>query len=107
MPQSIPLLTVPAQELTVVLGGQVCQLKVYQKSTGLYMDVSVSNVLLVAGVICQNNNRIVRESYIGFLGDLAFFDTQGDDDPNYLGLGPADDARWALLYYSPAELGAG
>ena len=45
-------------------------------------------------------NRIVRDTYLGFLGDLAFFDLQGEDDPYYTGLGD----RWVLGYLTTADL---
>jgi hypothetical protein len=32
---------------------------------------------IVQGVVCQRWNRIVRSGYLGFVGDLAFWDTQG------------------------------
>lgn len=96
----IPVNPVPAQQLNVTLNGQNCTIKVYQKSTGMFLDLYVSNALIIGGVICQSANRIVRSSYLGFLGDLAFFDTQGDEDPIYTGLG----SRWVLNYLEPADL---
>jgi hypothetical protein len=90
----IPLKAVPSQAVTASLGGQNCQVNVYQKSTGLFCDVYVSDVLIIGGVICQNLNRIVRSAYLGFLGDLFFFDQHGTDDPDYTGVG----SRY-LLYY--------
>jgi hypothetical protein len=98
--QQIPLQAVPNQALTVSLSGQACQLNVYQKTYGLFIDVYINNVLIIGGVICENLNRIVRDAYLGFLGDLVFLDTQGTDDPEYSGL--AD--RYQLIYLLPSEL---
>lgn len=95
----IPLQPVPAQVLNVTLGNQACTLNVYAKSTGLYIDLYVSNALIIGGVICQNINRIVRDLYLGFVGDLVFNDTQGASDPTYDGLG----GRYVLLYLSASE----
>lgn len=98
--QTIPLAATPSQEVTVTLANQVCRVKVSQKSTGLFLDLYVSDALIVAGVICHNLNKIVRETYRGFVGDLTFYDTQGADDPYYTGLG----ARFLLLYLEASDL---
>ena len=108
--QYIPLNAVPSQTVAVSLNNQSCQINVYQKVTGLYLDLYVNNVLIIGGVICENLNRIVRSIYLGFSGDLCFIDNAGTDDPDYTGLGPtnsfvgADGARYNLLYLTPADL---
>ena len=73
----------PNQTLQVQLANQPCQLNVYQFAFGLFMDVYVAGTLVIAGVLCQNLNRIVRSAYLGFSGDFAFVDTQGTTDPIY------------------------
>ena len=98
----IPIQAVPAQQLQVTLGGQACQLSIYQKSTGLFIDVYVAGVLIIGGVVCLNRTVIVRDIYLGFVGDLAFVDTQGSTDPTYTGLG----VRYLLYYLTPADLSA-
>jgi hypothetical protein len=106
----IPLQAAPAQTLTVALpSNQNCTLNLYQKLPAiltdcgsLYMDVYLSGSLIIGGVVCQDANRIVRDVYLGFIGDLAFFDLQGTDDPDYTGLG----VRWILTYLSPDDLAA-
>jgi hypothetical protein len=98
----IPLQAIPNQTLTVTLSDQVTQLNVYQTYNGLFIDVLVENVLIIGGVICENQNRIVRSDYLGFSGDLAFIDTQGSDDPIYTGLG----TRFFLTYLTTEELAA-
>lgn len=90
-----------SQVVNVQLGGQSCTLNIYQKSTGLFIDVLVNNVQIVGGVICQNINRIVRDLYLGFIGDLVFYDTQGNNDPSSPGLG----TRYQLVYLTPTDLG--
>lgn len=96
----VPLRPIPNQALQVQLGGQACNLAVYQTVLGLFMDVSVGSTLIIAGVLCENLNRIVRSEYLGFLGDFAFADTQGTSDPEYAGLG----SRWQLLYLDEDDL---
>lgn len=96
----IPLTSVPSQKLSALLAGQNCQIKVYQKTTGVYLDLSINDSPIVSGVICRDRVVLVRDTYLGFTGDLAFFDTQGTSDPTYDGLG----ARYQLVYLSPGEL---
>lgn len=90
----VPLAAVPSQTVTVRLGDQPCALHVYQKSTGVFVDVYVNSALIIGGVAARNGARIVRDAYLGFVGDLAFVDTQGTSDPQYAGLG----SRWILAY---------
>jgi hypothetical protein len=94
MTQIIPLLATNSQTLSVRLGGQPCRIHVYQKSTGLYLDLYVADVLTLGGVACRNGVGIVRDAYFGFVGDLLFADTQGSSDPEASGLG----TRWVLAY---------
>jgi hypothetical protein len=105
----IPLIAVPSQKLSVPLANQTCQINVYQKAYGLFMDLYVNNSLIIGGVLCHNLNRIVRSLYLGFIGDFVFYDTQvpvGEEgsDPVYTGLG----ARYQLIYLEVSDLnGAG
>lgn len=99
----IPLQAIASQVVNVPLVSQATRLNIYQKRTGLYIDVSVGGVSIVSGVIAQNANRIVRDAYLGFIGDLAFYDTQGLEDPYYTGLGDSG-ARWFLAYLEVADL---
>lgn len=96
----VPLNPVPSQLTSVLLSNQACQVKVYQKSYGLYIDVYLNNTLIIAGVICQNKNRILRSVYLGFAGDFIFIDNQGDANPDYTGLG----GRFSLAYLSPEDI---
>lgn len=104
----VPLQAIPNQTLQVPLAGQACIVSVYQLTYGLFMDLWVGNSLIVCGVLAENLNRIVRSSYLGFVGDLVFVDTQSDDDPLdpiYTGLG----SRFQLVYLPedtlPQEIG--
>ena len=100
--QLVPLQALANQTVSVQLTGQSCTLNVYQKSTGLFMDVLVNDVLIIGGVLCENLNRIVRSAYLGFIGDFAFVDTQGSLDPYYASIG----TRFYLLYFNAGELSA-
>jgi hypothetical protein len=70
---------------------------------GLFLDLLVSNNQIVAGVICRNLVRIVRNLYLGFQGDLVFFDNEGATDPVFSGLG----TRYSLIYLEVTDLAAG
>lgn len=96
----IPLRAVASQAVTVQLDGQNCQINVFQRRYGLFVDLYVDNVLIIAGVLALNLNKIVRSAYLGFSGDLAFVDTQGSSDPTFDGFG----ARYLLTYWTAAEL---
>lgn len=103
MAQVIPLAATPNQTLKAILGGQYATIRLYTTSAGLFIDVSVDESAIVQGVICLNQNRLIRYTHLGFIGDLVFVDTQGSMDPEYSGLG----SRYHLLYLSPGEFDAG
>lgn len=90
----IPLAVVPFQALTVQLGGQSCQMDVRQRQTGVFVDLYVQSVPVFQGVKALNRNRLVRDKYLGFAGDMYFVDTQGNDDPAYTGFAE----RFILLW---------
>ncbi|OZI59948.1 phage baseplate plug family protein [Bordetella genomosp. 11] len=96
----IPLQAVPSQALSVVLGGQNCQINVYQKSTGLFLDLYVNNAPIITAALCLDRVRLVRTTYQGFIGDLAVADTLSTSDPSYEGLG----TRFQLLYLESTDL---
>ena len=103
--QIIPVQDICNQTVQITLGGQPCTIRLYQTlDQGFYCDLSVNNTLILGGVVCQNLNRIVRDLYFGFIGDLCWNDTQGSSDPSSPGLG----TRYQFLYLTPADLhGAG
>lgn len=100
--QTIPLSAVASQKLNVLLAGQNCQIKVYQKTTGVYLDLAINDAPVKSGVLCRDRVLLVRHAYLGFIGDLVFFDTQGVSDPAYQGLG----ARYQLVYLEASDLTA-
>lgn len=100
--QIVPTKPLAYQRFLVQLGSQQCQIALRQNDTGLYCDLYVSNVLIIGGVICQNLNRIVRDAYLGFIGDLCFIDNEGEADPVYTGLG----TRFSLAYLEASDLAA-
>lgn len=101
--KQVPLAAVPSQSFGITLGGQNCVLSVYQKSTGLYFDLSVGGAPFTSTVRCLNEARLCEDrQYLGFVGDFLFYDTQGDSDPDYTGL----DGRFVLIFLEAADLAA-
>ena len=96
----IPIQPLPNQSLQVQLGNQPCTIQLNQTLYGLICTLYISGTLIIGGVLCENLNRIVRSLYLGFIGDLVFYDTQGSTDPVYQGLG----ARYQLIYIEASDL---
>lgn len=105
--QIVPLQAVPNQTLQIQLGGQNCTIALQQTSYAMFFTLTLGSnpTPTVAGVICENLVRLVRDAYLGFVGDLIFADTEGSSDPVYTGLGGLA-ARYQLGYFSPADLAA-
>src|SRR5690349_18110343 len=100
MPLQIPIQPVPSQQVSCVLDGQNCQIAIYQKGSSVFVDISVNGVNVCVACLALNGVPIdARNSYDGFQGNLIFVDTQGVDDPQYLGFG----SRWSLVYLTAAE----
>jgi hypothetical protein len=97
---TVPIQDTPAQVLSAVLGGQACKIILRQRATGLYCDLSVNDNAIISGVVCVNLGLIVRSKYLGFQGDLVFYDAQGTSDPTTPGLG----TRYLLQYIEPSEI---
>lgn len=102
--QLIPIQDVPSQNFSINLGGQQCQINIYTRTTGLYCDLYVNNVLIIGGVLCLNLSKIVIDAYLGFQGDLIWNDSQGTSAPSSPGLG----TRYQFYYLELSDLnGAG
>lgn len=95
----IPLQAIPAQRLNVVLDDQNCTIALYQRGRSLYMDLAVDSDTICNGAICRNGASIVQSPSLHFDGTLHFFDTLGNEDPQYSKL----DTRWILLYVPDGE----
>lgn len=104
---TVPIQAVPNQQIQVQLDNQAVTLNIYQQAYGLYVDVLVGNSPIIQGVIAQDRNRIVRDAYLGFIGDFVFIDLQAaagqyGEDPIYTGL----NTQFVLLYLEEADLAA-
>ncbi len=91
----VPLISTASQTLSVQLGGQLAQLAVYQKGSGLFMDLLQDGSPMKVGMPCLDRNMMLSTSaYQGFKGNFTFVDTQGKTDPSYATLG----TRHQLVY---------
>lgn len=90
----IPVIPFASQSFNVTLSGKAVRLDIYQRSTGLFANIWLASTMILGGVLCLDRNWLVRSSYFGMPGDLAFADTQGVTDPVYTGLG----TRYLLVY---------
>lgn len=97
---TISLDAVKEQMINVTLAEQQCSIRLVQRESGLYMDMSVSGTPLIQGVPCWYANRMVRYKYLGFIGDLIFLDLNGEKNPEYAGLGN----RFNLYYLEEGEI---
>ncbi len=99
----IPLAQIPAQTFYIVLSGQNCTISVYWRQKRLYLDLSVDDVLVCEGAVCQNKVDIVQSSSPYFSGMICFFDLDGDSPPIWDGLHTGLAGRWALIYIDAGE----
>jgi hypothetical protein len=98
--RNIPIYPNPSQEMSINLGGQSCTLRIYTRSTGVYMDVLKNSVAVVSGALCLDRVKLIKYPALGFIGDIAFHDTQGTSDPEYTGFG----TRYLLTYLEASDL---
>jgi hypothetical protein len=96
----VPLQALPNITLQCQLNEQACTISIQQYPAGLFLTLYVGGNLIIASVLCENLVKIVRDTYLGFVGDLVFVDTQGTGDPVYTGLG----TRYQLVYLTPSEV---
>lgn len=96
----IPITADQSQTFGVQLDKQDCNINIYQKSTGLYLDLSVAGTPIINARLCLDRVKLVGLKYLGFSGDLVFIDTQGLSDPTYDGL----NSRYLLVYFSEGEI---
>lgn len=98
----VPLIATPSQDVKIVLNSQSCDIGVAQKGAHVYLTLSLPSGSVLNSAIARDRVRLVREAYLGFIGDLAFVDLQGLDDPAWAGLG----TRYILVYLDPSEVTA-
>lgn len=99
--QTITLQPVANQTASVLVAGQLAGINLYTMSDrNLYIDILLNNVPILTGIICLDKTLIMRDAYLGFIGDFIFVDTQGSNDPQFSELG----ARYQFNYVSASDL---
>lgn len=113
--QEIPLNPSQSQTAQIVLGGQQCAIAVYTKVGYeltdvveletviqiIYFDLTVNGVDITSTQNCVNLARLLlNRQYLGVVGDFVFIDTQGNEDPQWEGLG----TRWVLVYLDANDI---
>lgn len=101
----IPLTAYPDQELQIELGEQMCTLHVFERYGFMYLDVTVKNTLIIAGMLCHPTTPALPPNLQGFEGNFYVIDTKAANtatqtEPNYTGWG----TRYLLYWLSPAEM---
>lgn len=97
----IPLSAVASQTFSVNVGGQPAQITLRTMAGSLYFTLQNGTVPIVSTRICRNVQRLLLDAqYQLFVGDFFFEDTQGDTDPQYLGL----ETRYFLYYLEASDL---
>jgi hypothetical protein len=116
--QIIPCTDQPYQTIQIALGNQPCVIRIYTKSINVaiqppntivtdppayeninpvFIDLYVNDTLIIGGVIAYDANKIVRNSYLGFVGDITISDTTGAGQAPYgvpARLPPLDLRNW-------------
>lgn len=91
----IPLQPSANQTLAVTLARQAAQITLRQMGGVLYFSLTAGGVSIVRTRICRDRQRLLLDArYQPFVGDFAFVDMQGRDDPTYRELG----TRFLLFY---------
>lgn len=97
----IPIQPVPSQQVLCVLDGQNCQISIYLRGSKIFVDLNSNGENMCLASLAHNAVALDScNSWDGFLGNLYFIDTQGNDDPQYTGF----NTRWFLVYLFPDEL---
>jgi hypothetical protein len=101
---TVLLQDVPNQSILTTLSNQQCQLNVYQKRTGLFMDIYANDFSepILAGVYCVNQVFCIMDAYLGFVGDFMWVDTLGQNANPYYGGGLG--SRFQLVYLAPSDI---
>lgn len=97
----IPLSASASQTLSVVLGGQACEIALRQNGANMYFDLTANGRSVVRTRIVRNKQLLLLDAkYRKFVGDFIFVDTLGDTQPEYSKLG----TRYVLYYLSPGDV---
>lgn len=92
----IPLSAVPFQTVSAVVNGQNYRITVRQNGAFVYTSVMVDGEKVVDNALAVARGRVIPFAQTVAQTMLYWFDSQGNDRPQYEGLGD----RWKLVYES-------
>lgn len=92
----IPLSAVPFQTVSAVVNGQNYRITVRQNGAFVYTSVMVDGEKVVDNALAVARGRVIPFAQTVAQTMLYWLDTQGNDRPQYEGLGD----RWKLVYES-------
>lgn len=96
----IPIQPVPNQTLAVTVARQAAQIALRQMGGELFFSLTAGGNSIIRTRICRDRQRVLLDArYQPFVGDFAFVDMQGAEDPTYQGLG----SRFVLYYLGADE----
>ena len=90
----IPLSAVPYQTVSAVVNGQNYRITVRQNGAFVYASVTVDGEKVVDNALAVARGRVIPFAQTVAQTMLYWVDTQGNDRPQYSGLGD----RWKLVY---------
>ena len=90
----VPLTQDPNQTIRVILGNQQVVIGITSTGNGVFVSVNSNGVDIINSVLALNQMALMVNYYMGFVGQLMFYDTQGESDPTWDGFG----TRYLLVY---------
>ena len=91
---TIPLSQIPNQVVSVVVNDQAFQIEIRQLGGSVYTTTTVDGELIASSVRAVANGSITPWPSSSVNTQVIWVDMQGDDDPQYQGLG----GRWVLAF---------
>lgn len=91
---TIPLSQIPNQIVSAVVNDQAFQIEVRQLGGSIFTTTTVDGELIASTVRAVANGSITPWPSSAVNTQVIWVDTQGEDDPQYTGLGD----RWVLAF---------
>ena len=98
----IKLNPVENQELVILLAEQVCKIRIQQLTTGVFLTLTVNDVLVRSMQKCIDRVPVITDAYLGFIGQFVFIDECAMEDPYYTGFG----GKFGFYYLEVQDLPA-
>ena len=85
--------------LLVVLNGQNCYFKILSRRGCLFSGLTIDKTPIFDGLICRDRLPLKQSRVQNLIGNLAFVDMEGGEDPRWEGLG----TRFRFIYFTDGE----